>query len=142
MLLTFTKNPLVLLKVILTGYEIATFEEPGKAAVWAIVMKEISHILLVCYSAFNPIACCGELLCRSILLPLKKAFTRCFPKKTYMESEFVQMKSIGVTINGSATVPMDQVMLLREHIRSESAVALSKSLGVQNSMSVVAAHTI
>jgi len=96
-------------KVILTGYEIANLDKPPTAdGIWAHVLKEISHILLVCYSAFNPIACCGELLFKSLIVPLFNICGHCFLKKTYVESELIQMKSIGVTANGSAV--NDQVI--------------------------------
>lgn len=34
-------------------------------ATWAKVLKEFSQVLLVCYSAFNPLAYCGDLVYRS-----------------------------------------------------------------------------
>ena len=90
--------------MILTGYEIANLDRPPtfQDGIWAQVLKEISHILLVCYSAFNPIACCGELLLKSLIVPIFNLCGHCFLKKTYVESEMIQMKSIGVTVNRSA----------------------------------------
>ena len=103
-----TESCLFFSKVILTGYEIANFDLPeSSAALWAQVMKETSHILLVCYSAFNPLACCGELLFKSLIVPIFNLCGHCSLKKTYVESELIQMKSIGVTVNGSACI--DQV---------------------------------
>lgn len=90
--------------MILTGYEIANLDRPAifQDGIWAQVLKEISHILLVCYSAFNPIACCGELLLKSLIVPIFNLCGQCSLKKTYVESEMIQMKSIGVTVNRSA----------------------------------------
>ena len=103
--------------MILTGYEIANFDLPeSSAALWAQVMKETSHILLVCYSAFNPLACCGELLFKSLIVPIFNLCGHCSLKKTYVESELIQMKSIGVTVNGSACI--DQVFFKMQQIYS------------------------
>ena len=50
------------LQIVLTGYEITNYENPDQSATWARILKQVSHILLVCYSALNPIAYCGELI--------------------------------------------------------------------------------
>ena len=81
-------------KVILTGYEITYYGTEQPAATWAVVLKETSHILLVCYSAFNPIAYCGDLVIRQIR-------ASCCPSSdtngnVNNGSEAVQMKTYGV----------------------------------------------
>ena len=79
------------LQIVLTGYEITNYENPKRSATWARILKQISHILLVCYSALNPIAYCGELIYNTMVLKLccKKTAT---DRGTYFHSE-AQMKT-------------------------------------------------
>ena len=50
------------LQIILTGYEITIRTNVKPFPIWARILKQISHILLVVYSALNPLAYCGELI--------------------------------------------------------------------------------
>lgn len=111
------------LQVIITGYEILSDGASLGGSLdgwstWARVLKELSHVLLVSYSALNPLAYCGELLLRAG----KKLFRRigqtgrasltCMgcPLKTnsnsrFCQSEFEMMKSVGITLNGADPIP-------------------------------------
>lgn len=52
----------------LTLYEVSMHGEEGwsmaRWATWARLLKEVSQVLLVTYSAFNPVAYCRELFYR------------------------------------------------------------------------------
>lgn len=85
---------------------------------WARVLKELSHVLLVSYSALNPLAYCGELLlregkkaCRRIGQLFVGCLSRCgchiktTSNSRYCQSEFEMMKSIGITLNGADPIP-------------------------------------
>ena len=54
--------------MILTVYEVSHHGRDGGNdsgwSYWAKLLKEFSHILLVCYSALNPIAYAGDLVYR------------------------------------------------------------------------------
>jgi len=99
----------------LTGYEITNDTGSlSRWATWAIVLKEVSHVLLVSYSAFNPLAYCGGLLLRTTKLYWKKFISRC---SEFLDSYGIQlglcrtshaciseiemMKSVGITLNGA-----------------------------------------
>ena len=110
-------------QVIITCYEI--FSDGASVggsldgwSTWARVLKELSHVLLVSYSALNPLAYCGELLLRAG----RKAFRRigqtsrdflscmgCQLKTNsnsrFCQSEFEMMKSVGITLNGADPIP-------------------------------------
>ena len=57
-------------QIVLTGYEITKYDKSQPSALWASILKHISHILLVSYSALNPLAYCGELIYSQLLLKL------------------------------------------------------------------------
>ena len=57
-------------QLVLTGYEITKYDKSQPSAIWASILKQISHILLVSYSAFNPLAYCGELMYNQLLVKL------------------------------------------------------------------------
>ena len=58
----------VYFQVILTGYEITVSSDLMIWSTWALILKEISHLLLIAYSAFNPLAYCGELIWKHLVL--------------------------------------------------------------------------
>ena len=111
------------MQVIITGYEILSDGASVGGGLegwstWARVLKELSHVLLVSYSALNPLAYCGELLLRAgrkVFRRLGQAASGRFsrlgcPFKTtsnsrYCQSEFEMMKSIGITLNGADPIP-------------------------------------
>ena len=111
-------------QVIITGYEILSDRANVGGSLdgwstWARVLKELSHVLLVSYSALNPLAYCGELLLRTgrkVFRRFWQTMTGCFScfdsccNKTpstsrYCHSEFEMMKSIGITLNGADPIP-------------------------------------
>ena len=55
-------------QVVVTVYEVICHGREGgrvvRWAAWAKVLKELSQVLLVAYSALNPIAYCGDLVYR------------------------------------------------------------------------------
>ena len=55
-------------QVVVTVYEVICHGREGgrvvRWATWAKVLKELSQVLLVAYSALNPIAYCGDLVYR------------------------------------------------------------------------------
>ena len=57
-------------QIVLTGYEITKYDKSQPSATWASILKHISHILLVSYSALNPLAYCGELIYNQLLVKL------------------------------------------------------------------------
>ena len=82
-----------------------------KWSTWARILKEVSHVLLVAYSALNPIAYCGELAyqflyknvvdkCCFKLFP--SCVKCCAPVGTTEShpSELEMMKSVGITLYG------------------------------------------
>ena len=73
------------LQIVLTGYEITNYENPNQSATWARILKQVSHILLVCYSALNPIAYCGELMYNTMVL--KSCCKKSVPDGTLFLSE-------------------------------------------------------
>ena len=60
--------PHFFLQVVLTVYEVSFHSREGggtsRWSDWARVLKEVSQVLLVAYSAFNPLAYCGDLVFR------------------------------------------------------------------------------
>ena len=59
--------------MVVTVYEVICHGREGgrvvRWAAWAKVLKELSQVLLVAYSALNPIAYCGDLVYRLALHP-------------------------------------------------------------------------
>ena len=64
----FQSFNVVYFQVILTGYEITVSSDLMIWSTWALILKEISHLLLIAYSAFNPLAYCGELIWKHLVL--------------------------------------------------------------------------
>ena len=97
--------------MIITAYEI--FMEKYEQHLWASwvrILKQISQILLVAYSALNPIAYCGELVYQGYHQILKKYSCckipdclRCYKDEVVPshQSELDMMKSVGITLNGA-----------------------------------------
>ena len=60
--------PPYFLQVVVTVYEVICHGREGgrvvRWAAWAKVLKELSQVLLVAYSALNPMAYCGDLVYR------------------------------------------------------------------------------
>ncbi len=56
------------IQVVVTVYEVSYHRHEGGRidnwSDWARVTKELSHVLLIAYSAFNPVAYCGDLIIR------------------------------------------------------------------------------
>ena len=66
-------------QVLLTGYEITTSSQQSEWSNWALVLKEVSHLLLISYSALNPLAYCGELIWKHLVIKLWHSIRRfCF----------------------------------------------------------------
>lgn len=107
-------------------YEVAYHRHEGGRlqnwAIWARVLKELSQVLLVAYSAFNPVAYCGDLVMRGALkavLP-KAIFNKVYPKRKTCfccfccccccfgaekeQSELERMESAGITMGGCGSV--------------------------------------
>ena len=57
-------------QIVLTGYEITKYDKSEPSAKWASILKQISHILLVSYSALNPLAYCGELMYNQLFVKI------------------------------------------------------------------------
>ena len=76
-------------------------------ATWALVTKDLSHVLLVAYAALNPIAYCGGPLLSVVRKGLQNIVNFCRRTETIStKSELEMMKSVGITLNGAD--PMEQ----------------------------------
>ena len=109
--------------MIITGYEILSDGASVGGSLdgwstWARVLKELSHVLLVSYSALNPLAYCGELLLRAgkkisrRIGQTSRTCLSCFgchlktnSNSRFCQSEFEMMKSVGITLNGADPIP-------------------------------------
>ena len=97
--------------MVITIYEI--FEEkyePHLWASWVRILKQVSQVLLVAYSALNPVAYCGELVYQQYHKILKKWGYNTIPscltcykdqENPSPQSELDVMKSVGITLNGA-----------------------------------------
>ena len=91
----------------MTAYEIATYGDSHElTATWVIVLKDVSHVLLVSYSALNPLAYCGELLWSMVKNKICRCPCKC-TEASNVHSEVVQMKSIGYTATCNNTSDLD-----------------------------------
>ena len=73
----------------------------SKWPVWAKFFNELNNILLVSYSALNPLAYCGELVFKTICHYFKRSNQ--IPQQRngiIISNEYGDMKSIGITLNG------------------------------------------
>lgn len=133
--MTSMKTMLIILQIIITAYEIAA-DNPAQElwATWARILKEVSHVLLVAYSALNPIAYCGELICHFCYHNiLKKCCFKIFPscskccsepERYSQQSELDMMKSVGITLNGADPI-LQQLKELDIQSRILSGLPLS-----------------
>ena len=93
----------ILFQIALTCLEL--FSDYGKSMskwpVWAKFFNELNNILLVSYSALNPLAYCGELVFKTICHYFKRSNQ--IPQQRngiIISNEYGDMKSIGITLNG------------------------------------------
>lgn len=88
--------------MILTVYEVVCHRHEGGSmanwAIWARVTKELSQVLLVLYSALNPLAYCGDLVLKNTFKKIIKECGCCCCKKELSDIEI--MESYGITVRG------------------------------------------
>ena len=133
--MTYITTMLLILQIIITAYEIAA-DNPNLDiwTPWARILKEVSHVLLVAYSALNPIAYCGELIyhfsyhniTKKCCFKIIPACAKCCkePEKISDQSELDMMKSVGITLNGADPI-LQQLKELDIQSRILSGLPLS-----------------
>ena len=106
------------------------------------ILKQVSQLLLVAYSALNPIAYCGELVyqlcCRKLLkkFGFKNKFASFFAccccsklENSSQQSELDMMKSVGITLNGADPIQQQLEELdLQSRILSGLPISRTSSL--------------
>ena len=112
-------------QVVVTVYEVICHGREGgrvvRWAAWAKVLKELSQVLLVAYSALNPIAYCGDLVYRlawGLWIPRAPSIAKssCLFRKTIHRlirtccgrnkgpSEIEVMETLGITVMGEGSL--------------------------------------
>ena len=68
---------------------------------WGIIFNELNNLLLVSYSALNPLAYCGELVFKTLTRYFKRSNKIPQKRNGVIISEYERdMKSLGITLNG------------------------------------------
>ena len=67
---------------------------------WGKVLNDLSNVLLVIYSALNPLAYCGGLIFKTIRCLFRRGSSSPQQRNGIFNSEYGAMKSIGITLNG------------------------------------------
>ena len=129
------------------AYEIFTGKQQHQWAPWVRILKMVSQILLVAYSALNPVAYCGELvyqLCCTkclkklgrIAIPSVFKCCDCKEQDQSQQSELDMMKSVGITLSGA-----DPIQQQLQELDMQSRILSGLPISVTNSLTIAKTTT-